>query len=313
MGFLNSKTRIMDVVMTPLGRASLATGGLTVSYASFTDGQTYYDASSISGSYDDAVDRVFLESPPSLPQDTYAIVTDDTGQIIPVDAFGTKVTAKGDLFQGGKDVTRLNNTGSFSSAISSVTNLFQDSMRFGTIIASRDPLDDHPDLILSTTTASFQINNSEPFDLDDKPISVNAAPSLFFDKRLTNFAQFTYLPPTVKKNDVYSKLGRYKNIKSHDRYTYNDLKNDLQGKSGTPKRQRVDIEITDTSETNDIVIQLFETNNNGIIKLDAVDYGQFVDSKDRDHPSKRVIFYGKVFVDETGSPTFVNLFTMVID
>ena len=313
MGFLDSKKRIMDVVMTPIGRASLANGGLNIAYATFTDGQTYYDPSSISGSSDDAVSRVLLESPASLPQDTFALLTDDTGKLFALDAFGTKVTSAGDLFVGGKDTSRFNNTGSFSSAVSTVTNLFQQSTAYNTIIASRDPLDDNQNFVLSTNTASFQIDNAQPFKPGTEPKSLNAAPALFFDKRLSNFAQFKFLAPVVKKNDVISRLGRYSNIKTHDSYSYKNIVNVTLGTDSNPVKQRVDIEITETSETNDIVMQIYEVNNEGIIKLDAVDYGQVTVSRDRSHPIKRVLFYGKVFVDETGSPTFVNLFTMVID
>jgi hypothetical protein len=313
MGFLDSKKRIMDVVMTPIGRASLSNGGLTIAYATFTDGQTYYDPSSISGSSDEAVNRVLLESPASLPQDTFALVTDDTGKLVPIDAFGIRVTDNGDLFQGGKDITRFNNTGSFSSAISTVSNMFQQSTTYNTIIASRDPLDVSPNFIVSSNTASFQIDNGHPFKPSDKPKTVNSAPSVFFDKRLANFAQFKFLPPVVSVNNTQSRLGRYENIKEFNQYTYKDLVNETLGTDANPVKQRVDIEITDTTDTNDLVIQLLETNNEGIIKLDAVDYGQVTVSSDRAHPIKRIIFYGKVFVDETGSPTFVNIFTMVID
>ena len=313
MGFLDSKKRIMDVVITPNGRASLSAGGLSISYATFTDGQTYYDPSSISGSFDDAVDRILLESPPSLPQDTFAVITDDSGKLVPLNAFGTRVTDNGDLFEGGRAVTRLYNTGSFSSAIATVSNLFQQSTLYNTIIASRDPLDDDPSFVITTNTASFQIDNDKPFRPDAQPKSLNSAPSLFFDKRLSNFAQFKYLPPKVIKNGVSNDLGIYQNIKTHDSYTYKDLVSDVLGTDSNPVKQRVDIDVTDTSETNDLVIQLYETNNEGIIKLDAVDFGTVTVPTDLTHPIKRIVFFGKVFVDQTGSPTFVNLFTMVLD
>lgn len=58
---------------------------------------------------------------------------------------------------------------------------------------------------------------------------------------------------------------------------------------------------------------MYEVTNNGVTKLDAVDYGEFVDYTDREHPQKRVLFFGKVFLDNTETATYVNIFTVVLD
>jgi len=100
MGILDPKKRVVDVVMTPLGREALSRSGLNVAYASFTDGQAYYDESSISGSYDQATDRIYLEAPGSLPQDTLALVTDDTGDLIPSFVFGSDSDTGSDARSG---------------------------------------------------------------------------------------------------------------------------------------------------------------------------------------------------------------------
>ena len=324
MGLLNQRTRIVDVALTPIGRAALASGGMTVAYASFTDAQTYYDPSSISGSSDDAVSRVFLEAQPSMPYDLHALVTDDSGKLIPATAFfgnGLTLSSNGDIFDaatstdiiGNRAITRFSNSGSFASAVSSVTSIFNDALNYNVLLASQDPLADDDQFQLSITTASFQITNSRPFNSASKSISVDDADGLFFDKRFANMAQFKFLPPVVTLNGVTASLGDYRNIKEFNSYTYQDLKDEVLGTDANPVKQRVDIDIVKSSVANDIVVQMFEINNNGVIKLDAVDYGEIADSKDQQHPLKRVVFFGKVFVDSTDTPTFINLFTMVID
>ena len=324
MGLLNQKTRIVDVALTSVGRAALVNGGLNVAYASFTDAQTYYDPSSISGSSDDATSRVFFEAQPSMPYDVLTLTTDDSGKLLPATAFsgsGLTLSSNGDIFNAAtsisldnnRAITRFTNSASFSSAVESVTSILNDALNYNMLLASQDPLDEDEQFLLSITTASFQITNSTLFDNNSKAIDVDDAPGLFFDKRFANMAQFKFLPPIVSKSGVTSSLGDYKNIKSFNEYTYQDLKDEVFGTDANPVSQRVDIDIVKTSNTNDIAVQMFEINNDGVIKLDAADYGEVVDTKDQDHPLKRIVFFGKVFTDSTDTPTFINLFTMVID
>ena len=260
-----------------------------------------------------------------MPYDVLSLTTDDSGKLIPATAFagnGLTLTSNGDIYDsatstdviGNRAITRIKDPAAFSSAVASVTSIFNDALNYNTLLATQDPIDDNDDeFLLSVTTASFTIKNNNQFTNGSRPVDVDDADGLFFDKRFANAAQFKFLPPVTRINNVTSSLGDYRNIKSFNEYTYQDLKDEVLGTDANPVKQRVDVEITKTSITNDIVIQMFEINNNGVIKLDAVDYGEIVDIKDVDHPLKRVIFFGKVYIDSTETPTFINLFTMVID
>jgi hypothetical protein len=311
MGILNSKTRIVDVVMTPLGRASLSQGGLKVAYASFTDGQAYYDPGSVSGSYDTAADRIYLESPPSLPQDTLAIVTDDSGRLIPADAFGTSLGSDGTVYVSGSGAVTGYQTGNaFSSAVSNITNMFQTSFAYNTIIGSRSPLDNESTFEVSPTTASFYI---PPTTSSLSVTSINTADSIFFDRKFANLPQFRFLPPVVQNAGKTQNLGNFRNAKQFNSYPYETLKTEVFGTDAKPAKQRADIQFVKTSDSNDIVLQMYEITNNGLTKLDAVDYGEVVDSSDKNHPRKRIVFFGKVFIDDTETPTYINLFTVVLD
>jgi hypothetical protein len=328
MGILNPKTRIVDVSLTPFGRAALARDGLNISYASFTDGQTYYDPSSISGSYDAASDRIFFESPASLPQDLLALVTDDSGKLVPAKVFGenSSYTYSGDgtLFSGLTELGILINTSSFSSAVTAVSEYFQRSFSYNTIIGTKSPLDNSPDFIITPTTASFFINNmtssletgkivTDDDGTEASVVSINTADSLFFDKRFANLPQFRFMPPVSRVAGSQNQIGEYSNLKSFNRYSYSQLKSDVLGTDSKPVAQRVEVEFSDTSSTNDIVMQMFEIKTGGVTKLDAVDYGEITDLSDAQRPSKRIIFFGKVFTDEYETSTFINLFTVVLD
>lgn len=316
MGILDPKKRIMDVVLTPNGRAALARGGLNVSYASFTDGQSYYDPSSISGSYDTATDRIYLEAPSSLPQDTLAIVTDDSGNLIPASAFGTDIDSSGALYDatnsilGNRSVKGYQTGSAFSSAVQNVLNMFKTSYEYNSIIGTKSALDDSENFLIVPSTGSYTATASTS---SLSVSSINSADSLFFDKRFSNLSQFKFLPPVVSNSTGTRVLGRFVNIKEYNRYTYADMKEEIFGTDTSPVSPRRDFYFTETSDSNDIVIQMYEVNTNGITKLDAVDYGEITDLLDRERPTKRVIFFGKLFSDDTETSTYVNLFTMVID
>ena len=82
-GILDSKQRIMDVIITEEGRRQVATGELRIEFASFTDAHTFYEASGSAGDIaSDASHRLFLEAF-NRPQDQIVLETDDVGQLIP--------------------------------------------------------------------------------------------------------------------------------------------------------------------------------------------------------------------------------------
>jgi hypothetical protein len=311
MGILDSKKRIMDAVLTPLGREYLARGGLKVSYATITDGQAYYDPSSVTGSYDTANDRIYFESPYSLPHDTLALVTDDTGDLVPASAFGYDISTEGTIYSGGSPVIGLTSGSSFSSAITSVTDMFKTSLGYNMIVASADPLDDTPDFVINPNQGSFYLENSMAERLS--VTSINTADSLFFDRRFSGKDQFKYLPPVVSSGKNKIQLGKFKNIKRSNDFTYENLKQEVFGTNSKSVKQRLDIKIQDTSLENDMVVQLFEVTPTGVTKLDAVDFGEVFDSTDRERPQKRIVFFGKVFLDDTETATYANLFTVVFD
>ena len=68
-GILDSKTRVLDSLITLEGRKQLMNGGMNIKYVSFTDGSVVYKEDLFnSGSSDDATQRIQFEAS-NLPQD----------------------------------------------------------------------------------------------------------------------------------------------------------------------------------------------------------------------------------------------------
>ena len=80
-GILDSKTRILDNVVTEVGRAQISSGKLRIEYASLTDAQTYYEFDEVSGS-SDASARIYFEATGKKKQDLITFETDDSGQLM---------------------------------------------------------------------------------------------------------------------------------------------------------------------------------------------------------------------------------------
>jgi hypothetical protein len=82
MGILDSKSRIIDAIITVEGRRQMAEGTFNVSFATFTDNDVVYESDLIEG-HVDPTDRIYLEAK-SLPQDQIIFEANDSGKIVPL-------------------------------------------------------------------------------------------------------------------------------------------------------------------------------------------------------------------------------------
>jgi len=321
-GILNPKSRIMDLVMTQEGKRQLASGDFKVSYASFTDKGTFYDRSSISGSSDTAYNRPYFEAV-SYPFDSITIESNDQGNVLSVGVGQIGTTSDRFAVKDGKIETKSSKTpvkntadfdSKFSSYVDDIIKSTTQNFKKQQIIASRDPIDDSDQFLLSQTTFNLSYSNIGPIAGTDLVPLVDQAPSLLTHKRFANSLNFQYLPPIVESNDALVPMGSYPDIKESEEYTYADLISDLDGSDPeNPTCPRQTIRFIETSKSNDICFQVYELGSSTLKKLDMVDFGSFFDAEDPDHPDKRVIFLGKVFVDSFGTPTYANIFTIILD
>ena len=70
------------------------------------------------------------------------------------------------------------------------------------------------------------------------------------------------------------------------------------------------------SQDNNLLMQMFEvpTCENKLLKLDIIDVPEYsIDTGNGTILKKKLFFAGKVFIDDFGSPTYVNLFTILME
>lgn len=293
-GILDSKSRIMDTILTADGRRQLANGNLRFSYYSFSDVHAFYtdeDGTSPETKY-----RPILEMSPNVG-DQIVFETDEEGRIVPSSFSNGKLTLTGG---------RVFNTGSISSGADNLDNLTSvlssslDNLKRLRLIGVEDAFRDGK-FKASIDDIFFSISDTVPLreGSDITTMTPDEADSFFHDRRFSHAPNFTYLPPV---NVTDSKpLAKYP-ARGQRRITdFSHLTQILSGK------ERKDITFTGDGGDVNLVTQVFDVNSHGVSKFDIIDYGEML-SPDG---ACRVFFVGKVFDDSMGNGIFFNVLTLV--
>ena len=319
-GILDSKSRVMDTILTTTGKDQAARGELDVKFASISDRQINYTTGSL-GIFDDVTNRIYFESY-SDDNDTVVYEIDALGALQPFvsddymiyGGLPFDVTAsQGTIDVGGKFGKTLNTPGSIDlvsdQIIDGSTNNFKRLM----LVGSRqvEKYDKNIPFEIDLNKINFEISNSSPIDVknDQAVLNVDQTESVFLDKKFGNFINYKFLPPVIKDyegSDLSKSLGEYSNINQASFESYDDVKQYLSGKKFK------EINFTTTSINNNILGQFFSVNvvNNQLEKLAIIDVGEFsVKNKNNPH----LFFAGKIYRDSVGSLTFVNIFTIVLE
>jgi hypothetical protein len=298
-GILDSKSRIMDVVITEQGRRQLASGQMKIEFATFTDIGSFYQAS---GSIlDDPSNRIYFEAASNLPSDMITFETDDSGFLIPYRSDGFSAAGSTLIVSG--------TTESDPAYANVITQAIIDSWQQLQIIGADDPLDDNQEFKLSRTSATFSIRDDFPFSESDvHEACIDDIESLFNDFRLSHLDNFKYLPPVNARGVLAGKaIGNYQDTNEK---LDKDVKNFEKRISGL---EYIDFEFVNTSLENNFIMQAFEmSGDTGIVKLDVIDYGERKSSNDKSK-MVRTLFAGKILKDGYGNPTFINIFTIELE
>ena len=306
---------MIDFLVTEEGKRQASSGQMKIEYASFTDMHTFYAASGTlePNIAENASDRIFFEAV-NRYQDVIVPELEAGNSLRPFRTsdfyFDGKVIASGTFRVGhqkkGNIITGSSIYSIAERSLSGITQNFNDLRTLGTI----DPFAMTSGFEASMTTGSFYFWNNMPMGRSfDGSISLEAAESLFADKRFSHYSNFAYLPPVNRPTPGSPSgipLGLYPKLNEVPIVTFDELTDGLKDK------QKIEINFSDTSRENNIVGQVFEYASTGIDKLSIIDFGEF-DDDDPFSPGKRVVFVGKIYLDANGAETFMNIFTVVFD
>ena len=327
-GILNKKERMLDMIVTHEGRRQAAQGQLKIAYATFTDMHTFYRAS---GSFDvaeSADNRLFFEAT-NRAQDVVVPELEPGNSLRPFrtgDFIVDGHTMASGSFKVGFVERGLTLSGSeIPAADSKLLESLSDHFKDLRILRTSDAFSDTSDLILTSESTEYKMTRNTVFrrapagklagpggEHTYSRSNIDAAPSLFMDKRFAHFPNFDYLPPVnlpPPEKDLGEPLGDYLKLNEPADQTLEDV---LESLKPTKTNKIARIDFIDTSRDNNLACQIFEFSNDGVEKLSIVDAGEFEDG-DPISPGKHVYHVGKILVDSAGAETFFNIFTVVFD
>src|SRR5574344_131514 len=97
-GILNSKERVIDLLVTQEGRRQISNGQLKIEHISFSDDDTFYKADLLSGS-EDTRNRIFFEVG-NLPQECITFESNDSGRLKPFNNNDNLTLLNGQVLSG---------------------------------------------------------------------------------------------------------------------------------------------------------------------------------------------------------------------
>ncbi len=302
-GILDSKSRIMDVVITEQGRRQLASGQMKIEYATFTDLGAFYFGDE-DGVIEDPTGRIYFEAASDLPSDLITFETDDSGLLVPFRADSFAAAGKNLILSGV-----LREESNVAGSADAISRAILESWNNLQVIGTDDPLDDEQGFTVSQATATFSIREDFPFSAKDVKVAVvDDIENLSDDVRLSKLQNFKYLPPVNSSGALAGKeIGKFPNTNETIGAGAQELEKRLSA------LESANIEFVETSIENNFVMQVFElSGDDGMIKLDVIDYGSRPSTKDKSK-MVRTLFVGKILIDGFNNPTFVNIFTVEMD
>tara|TARA_R110001583_G_scaffold139882_1_gene292056 strand:+ start:560 stop:1618 length:1059 start_codon:yes stop_codon:yes gene_type:complete len=350
-GILNKRNRFIDLVITKEGKRQIASGKLRAEYASLSDASVYYSNNEKNKEVRKRIYFETMESPNNvivLEKDDSGKLLDfdfsPTGSIVGENIFSKDAQGKEeDLHK-----LKLSNGKQFASLSAALPDSFLKHFVSNQFVGTKS-FNENSKFELSTNELKFAITNSVPFKTGPKKevINVDNAEPFLLDPKLTHLQNFSYLPPVNIDGTDY---GKYTDLRNLTKESWQDIKDSLGikhfeeiydfaeenddvrvDKSGDYKvinRKEylpVDTEIVkqynvvkfkNTSDDNNLLIQLFEIDESRskLKKLDIVDAGIFYEEEDVNlRYEKRVFYVGKIFLDSFNTPTFINMFTIIMD
>ena len=292
-GILNQKQRVIDAIFTVDGRRQIANGTIDIAFATFTDNGVFYESDDGVTARNPADTGITLEAV-SLPRDVIIPEADDDG------AFSLSLTDNSKIVNGRRVVSgsfepMSGTLSSYSGSLSVMSTAVNHFSQLG-IIGTTDGL----------TTGNFNVdlNNVELTTNLDLVGHINKLKPILFDDDLNHMMNVRFLPPEYEENNVTLPMGNYSKITNENHSTFDtfeeeELKNSISSET---------IVFSETSNSNNLLGQVFEIGPDGVTKLAIIDYGEF--SEDGEIQG-RVFYLGKVARDLSGTPKFLRLFTLV--
>jgi len=293
-GVLDSKKRIMDVILTEIGRDQMNRGEFEVSFVSFSDkGSEYIDDGT--GVAANINDRFYFESY-SSPSDEIIAEIDNVGDFVLTKKLSPTLTVNnGILYQ--KSETGYDQVDGYAN-IEAFTNILPNRYKGLQIIRSYT---ETPDFDVSQTSLELKTNRK----ISQIPDNVGLIKPMLVDERFTGTINTLYLPPIALNK------GKVAPLKAFNRFgpenTETNVLSEIQRKSWSTAR--IEIGTDDTYKDYNILGQVFMKKDQTVKKYLIVDAGEYLNEKNE--IIMQIYHLGFIYKDENGTSKFSRAFSLV--
>jgi len=293
-GILDSKQRIMDVIITGNGRRQIADGTFDIKFASFSDhGMFYRDRGD--GSADDAADRIMFESFTSNG-DIIIPEINNVGAISLNTSSGKKIV-NGRVYGSGSYI-KSGSIDVYSSSADIIQSAVDHFDRLQIIGSDDNFLNEN----------IYRLSPSEiMFDYPKKTVrKLSTFRPMYLDKNLSSHNNFKYLPPVYELNDSQIPLAAYPKLTEEGHATMDTLVSELR-----MDHEIETVKIVHTDEINSLLCQCFELTETRVNKLSIIDYGTYLNQNGE--LIGHVYHLGKLMRDEQNTPKFIKIMTIIFE
>lgn len=292
-GVLDNKKRVLDVILTEIGRDQMNRGEFEVSFVTFSDKGCQYidDGTGVAASI---LDNLYFETY-SSPADEIVPEIDNEGDFLLTKKVSPTLTVNnGILFEqtetGYKQVDAFANIGSFTN----ITTQRWSGLQI---------------LQTETETPDFTVDRESllmEFTSKQSPKNVENIKPILVDPRFVGNINTLYLPPV---SEVAGNLGP---MRAYNRFGPENtkeqvLENEIKKKSWVSKRIQLGTETT--YPLYNILGQAFMKRDQSVRKYLVVDGGEYTD--EQGVPEMQVYHLGFIFKDEEGTSKFSRSFSLV--
>lgn len=299
-GILDSKQRIMDILITQNGRRQIADNSFEIRYASFSDHGVFYQDDG-TGVADNAQDRIHFEA---YASNTDVIIPEinDTNSITINTSIGNQLS-NGRFYTSGS--TALNTstikTGSLNifSSSAEVIKTAIDNFDQLQIIGSNDGFADEKYFRVSKKELNFSLPQGGIQKRVDK------LPPVFADESLASQDNLRYMPPVYLDGNLELPMASYPKLHKEPHNTIDSVLKDLYSDT---QSESFKIECDGSA---DILCQVFENDEKEIRKLTIVDYGSYYDSEG--NFLGQLYHLGKLYRDNSNTLKFVRIMCILFE
>jgi hypothetical protein len=263
-GILNNKSRVLDVVLTELGRQQMNRGEFEISFATFSDSNVRYEDGG-DGILQDMKGELYFETFSSSADEVIPEI-DNFGDFLLTKQIAPSMTVKdGILYEKSADgYSQVEGFANISKFTDLTINRWKGLQLLETVNSIEDFKVDREQITFKSTVSKSNL-----------PKTVNMLNPILIDSRFNGAVNTMFLPPEVTHQGNTFPLRAYNEYVTP--YTKENVLQEISSKSRA--NTRILLGTSETYEQYNIISQMYIGKNQSVKKYLIVDAGEFLNKE----------------------------------